>query len=130
MRARLITSLLTLLWLAACGDAAVDFFARDGSAADPTRVVGGACATNSECAAGSLCLTGEEFPAGSCALPCQLATTCPSNTLCVQLDESHGFPVASACLPSCAIATDCRSGYECGTAKRVGEEVEVGVCIN
>jgi hypothetical protein len=69
-------------------------------------VVGGPCFDDLDCKAGAFCARGNEFPEGTCTLPCDDHDDCPGPSLCI--DRERG-----ACLLACTRDSDCRGGYEC-----------------
>lgn len=108
--------LATVMTLApSCGDS-LPGVGNEGS------LVGGPCSVAQHCSDVSNCLTGGDFPAGTCAVPCNTDLDCPTGTACTDKDGGH-------CLLACDLTSQCRSGYKCKGVKRRDKSGEVLVCI-
>ncbi len=72
-------------------------------------VVGASCAMSSDCGPALACLTDANgFPNGYCTASCA-SVTCPADSVCATVASSG----LTACMNSCADASDCRTGYSC-----------------
>jgi hypothetical protein len=113
----LTRSLLTAFGLSAflwvgCGGSGVG---KDGD------VVGGPCAENNPCAAGSECLQNGEFPGGLCVVSCEKDADCPTGSSCISNE-------GGVCMQDCTTKDDCRDGYQCEGKARESESGEKKVC--
>jgi hypothetical protein len=103
------------LFAAGCGD----------DKEDTSRVVGGQCAADSDCAQGSVCLTSKSFPSGSCAAQCTATNPrCPEQSECVEIEKK------ARCVATCSYPKDCRSGYTCKGHLRINNDGEALICIS
>lgn len=85
-------------------------------------VIGGPCADDFDCAAGSFCLT--TFRGGTCTTNCMTAEHCRGGSTCVEVG-------AGVCLLTCEVDEDCgRAGYVCRERDRRGETERVLVCVD
>jgi hypothetical protein len=112
---RSVVSLLLFVGLAvgsACGGESV------GHEGD---VVGGPCRDNADCA--DQCLRGDDFPDGTCSVPCRDDFDCPSGTACIDTE-------GGVCLLLCNFDSDCRRGYDCDDESRRGHPGDATVCID
>lgn len=116
----LLVAGLALASLGACGDATADLLASEG-VGEAGKVVGGPCAADQDCEAGSSCLRSEDFPGGTCSRPCLGDDQCPAGTRCVEEDKGR-------CLVGCVVPADCRAGYSCRGKDHMGAEGDVLVC--
>src|SRR5688572_5710294 len=67
-------------------------------------LVGGACASSEECEVQSE--RGDDYPDGTCTLPCNSDEDCRGGTSCI--DREDGI-----CLLACETPDDCPGRYEC-----------------
>jgi hypothetical protein len=85
-----------------------------------TRALGAACTLNAECASG-LCIPERRgsgtvaWTGGTCSLDCS-AATCPAGATCMTFADGSAY-----CVPACATASNCRTGYVCST--------DIGGCL-
>jgi len=86
-----------------------------------SRVVGGPCRDDVDCARGGVCLTGRDYPDGMCALQCRDSRDCPRSAECA--DRSGGV-----CLQLCDVDADCRGGYACKN-KKVKHGPDAPMCV-
>ena len=86
-----------------------------GACYDPASTYGEACAADANCPMGAACLTEADnnWPGGACVaiVGCDVAADsgCPAGTRCIP----GGFRGTGICVESCAVASDCRSAYDC-----------------
>lgn len=92
----------------------------DDDVGDEGTLVGGDCSTSDDCEV--RCQQGEEFPDGTCTLPCNTDDDCPFGSSCI--DEEGGI-----CLLSCEHPEDCRPGYTCKGEENRGHGGDSLVCI-
>ena len=107
--ALLVVSLFTV----ACGGG--------GSVGKDGDLVGGACASEGDCA--EKCLTGGDFAGGICTQTCEETSECPDGTVCSEFS-------GGTCFLLCDSDADCRDGWVCGEIDQQGSESKAQVCKN
>jgi hypothetical protein len=102
-----LAALAFLLLLAACG---------------PT--VGDPCTTQNDCG-GQICANQDYTPGGYCTRQCTLGDdrTCPGGTTCVKDFAAKGL---NGCARICKVQAECRTGYDCRSARESAAAICVG----
>ncbi|MFP4599543.1 MAG: hypothetical protein ACOC9W_01455 [Persicimonas sp.] len=106
----LLVLLLLSMTLVSCGDGGED-----------SRLVGGQCHDNRDCAPEARCLRGGDYPDGFCSVDCAHSGHCPSETECIDND-------GGVCLFTCRDDRDCPPRWECEREDLRGERGEAWVC--
>lgn len=109
---RMLAILLACVWLVpGCGD---DDVGGEGG------LVGGPCQDSVDCE--FRCERGEEYPDGTCIVPCNTDDDCPVGSSCINREDG-------VCLLSCELPEDCRPGYDCEGQENRGHGGDSLVCI-
>ncbi len=94
-----------------------------------TKVVGEACGSDSECAAGSVCVV--DNGTLRCLQYCDADHTCPADKACfIRVDDATGMQIGTACGSTCSLlGQDCTGAMEACYSSSTVSTMERGICV-